>query len=83
MDWKRLIIMAYRLNKSLPKGVQGLPQGAQTIYRKAFNNAEKQYKNPQKRQDPKESLVEVCNKVAWAAVKKVYAKNLDGKWVKI
>jgi len=47
-----------------------LPQGAQTIYRKAFNNAHKYYKDELR-----------AIKVAWSAVKKVYKKKGD-KWVK-
>ncbi|MFQ5531162.1 MAG: ChaB family protein [Candidatus Nanoarchaeia archaeon] len=74
--------MPYKTNKALPKGVRdNLPQGAQTIFRKAFNNAEKQYKNPSKRRG-KISLEEVCNKVSWSAVKNVYKKGKSGKWVK-
>jgi len=74
--------LPYRTNKELPKSVRdNLPQGAQTIFRKAFNNADKQYKDSKKRRG-KASLEEVCNKVAWSAVKKVYKKKGD-KWVKI
>ncbi len=73
--------MPYKTNKALPDRVkENLPQGAQTIYRKAYNNAEKQYKDPEKRRG-KASLEEVSNKVAWSAVKKEYKKKGD-KWVK-
>lgn len=73
--------MGYSRNTDLPKRVKdNLPRGAQTIFRKAFNNAEKQYKDPSKRR-VKASLTEVCNKVAWAAVKKEYTKK-KGKWTK-
>lgn len=76
-----MIKMPYKINKNLPKRVSdNLPDGAQTIFRKAFNNADKQYKDPKKRRG-KSSLEEVCNKVAWSAVKKVYVKKED-KWVK-
>ena len=64
--------MPYKLNKDLPKNVRGvLPQGAQTIFRKAFNNAFKQYKGQEVR----------AFRVAWSAVKKVYKKK-GNKWVK-
>ena len=57
--------MPYSTNKELPDSVRkNLPQGAQTIFRKAFNNAFKQYKGAEVR----------CFRVAWAAVKKVYKK---------
>ena len=76
--------MPYKTNRGLPEKVRGsLPLGAQTIFRKAFNNALKQYRDPKKRRG-KASLEEVCNKVAWSAVKKVYCKNwLRRKWIKI
>ena len=71
----------YKTNKELPKGIRNnLPQGAQTVFRKVYNNANKQYKSPGKRRK-KSSLTEVCNKVAWSAVKKVYKKEKD-KWIK-
>jgi cation transport regulator len=67
--------MPYKTNKSLPKRVKSnLPSGAQTIYRKAFNNAMKQYKD-------KSDTEKRAHKVAWAAVKKEYMKKAD-KWVK-
>lgn len=63
--------MAYKTNKELPKSVKdNLPQGAQTIYRKAFNSADKQYDSDKR-----------AHKVAWSAVKKEYKKKGD-KWVK-
>ena len=65
--------MPYKSNKDLPPRIRGvLPQGAQTIFRKAFNNAYKQYKGNEVR----------SFKVAWAAVKKVYMKGPEKKWVK-
>ena len=73
--------MPYKTNKFLPKRIRdNLPQGAQTIYRKAYNNAYKQYRDPKKRRGGA-TFVETCNKVAWSAVKKVYKKKTD-KWVK-
>lgn len=63
--------MPYRSIKNLPDKVRkNLPKHAQEIYRKAFNNADKQYKNEV-----------TAHKVAWAAVKKEYAKK-GGKWVR-
>jgi cation transport regulator len=73
--------MPYRANKDLPPRVKNnLPQGAQTIYRKAFNNAFKQYKSPSKRRygGTQESA---AHRVAWSAVKNVYKKKGD-KWAK-
>jgi cation transport regulator len=73
--------MPYKTSKELPKRVRSsLPSGAQTIFRKAYNNAHKQYKDPKKRRG-KASLTETCSKVAWYAVKKQYKKK-EGKWVK-
>jgi cation transport regulator len=48
-----------------------LPEHAQTIFRKAFNNAWKQYDGNE----------EIAFKVAWTAVKKEYKKDETGKWV--
>lgn len=62
--------MPYKSNKELPDSVKNsLPQGAQTIYRKAFNNADEQYDEV------------TAHKVAWSAVKKSYKKRGD-EWVK-
>ena len=72
--------MPYEKNSELPGRVKNnLPQKAQTIYRKAYNNAEEEYKNPSKRRG-KASDEEVSAKVAWNAVKKKYKKGKD-KWV--
>jgi len=63
--------MPYKKIEDLPDGVRkNLPKHAQEIYREAFNNADKQYKNEV-----------TAHKVAWAAVKKEYVKK-DDKWVK-
>jgi cation transport regulator len=73
--------MPYKSNNELPKQVKdNLPPRAQTIYRKAFNNSEKQYKDPKKRRG-NASLDETSSKVAWSAVKKEYRKKGDN-WVK-
>lgn len=66
--------MPYRVNADLPPSVRGhLPATAQTMYREAFNNAWRQYAKD-KRQE------EIAHRVAWAAVKKRYAKA-DGHWI--
>lgn len=63
--------MPYKNNKDLPERVRKhLPQGAQTIFRKAFNKAFEKYEEV------------TVFKVAWSAVKRVYHKDLSGKWVK-
>jgi len=75
--------MPYRTNKGLPDRVRkNLPMGAQTIYRKAFNNAFKQYRDPKKRRygGTREAA---AHRVSWAAVKKVYKKNKKGEWKRI
>ena len=65
--------MPYQNNSELPSSVKGsLPAHAQTIFRKAFNNALKQYDDNEK----------TAFKVAWAAVKESYKKDDEGKWVK-
>lgn len=76
--------MPYKTNNDLPDRVKkNLPSEAQKIYRKAFNNAYKQYKDPKKRRKGA-SLEETVHKVAWAAVKKVFKKKFfTGKWVRI
>lgn len=64
--------MPYKSNSDLPSSVADhLPEHAQTIFRKAFNSAHEQYGEEER-----------AFKVAWAAVKKEYEKNDDGKWVK-
>lgn len=64
--------MPYNNNSDLPKNITAhLPEHAQSIFRKAFNNAHEQYKNE-----------ETAFKVAWAAVKKEYEKDMHGIWVK-
>lgn len=64
--------MPYDTNSELPKSVKdNLPEHGQTIYRKAFNNALKEYGQEER-----------AHKVAWAAVKNEYKKNENGDWVK-
>lgn len=73
--------MPYKSNKTLPKQVRkNLPQGAQTIYRKAYNAAYEKYKEPSERKGSA-TRTETASKVAWAAVKKKYKKKGD-KWVR-
>ena len=76
--------MPYSKHSELPKGVQNnLPEHAQEIYMKAFNNAWDQYKDPKKRQNPKDDRESTAHRVAWAAVEKSgYHKDEDGNWVK-
>lgn len=60
--------MPYRTNSDLPTPVRHhLPQGAQTIYREAFNHAWTQYANNERRE-------EIAHRVAWTAVKRRYRK---------
>jgi cation transport regulator len=64
--------MPYSKNDELPDNVKGvLPSAAQTVFRKAFNSAEKEY-------DSEETAI----KVAWAAVKKAGYKKKGDEWVK-
>jgi cation transport regulator len=73
--------MPYASNEDLPQPVQdNLPQGAQTIYREAYNSAWEQYADPDKRRDDA-SREETAHRVAWAAVKHSYEKQ-DDRWVK-
>ncbi len=74
--------MPYRYISELPDKVKKhLPKHAQEIYMKAFNNAYKEYADPDKRR-PGCSQEESASRVAWAAVKKQYYKDDKGKWVK-
>jgi len=64
--------MPYKSNNQLPDSIKNnLSEHAQTIWRKAFNSAHKQYESEQ-----------IAIKVAWSAIKKIYKKNKEGKWVK-
>ena len=75
--------MPYKDLKELPAGVrENLPKHAQEIYLEAFNNAWKQYANPEERRGDA-SREETAHRVAWAAVKHVYEKNeSSGVWMK-
>lgn len=71
--------MPYKNIKDLPERIKdNLPKHAQEIYRKSFNNAWKQYKDPKERKG-NASREEVSHKVAWAAVKQKY-KKVKGDW---
>jgi cation transport regulator len=73
--------MPYHRNSELPEGVKNhLPLHGQEVYRKAFNAAWDEYKNPEKRRGDADRE-ETSHKVAWAAVKNEYEKNSEGKWV--
>lgn len=66
--------MPYLTNDDLPIWVRRhLPEHGQEIFRKAFNHAWQQYAG-----DPQ--CEEIANRVAWAAVKRVYVK-VGAKWV--
>ena len=72
--------MLYARNRELPDNVRGvLPDHVQDIYRRAFNSAWDEYKDPEDRRGGA-SRGETAHKVAWAAVKKVYDKGDDGRW---
>jgi cation transport regulator len=67
--------MPYRDISELPSSVRDrLPRHAQEIYLAAFNNAWREYA-------ARASVENVAHKVAWAAVKRVYAKCGD-VWVR-
>jgi cation transport regulator len=72
--------MPYARNEDLPDRVtDNLPQGAQTIFRKAFNSAHGQYDSPDDRKEGS-SREETAHRVAWSAVKKEYKKTQNGEW---
>ena len=74
--------MPYARNRDLPDAVLGvLPEHAQEIYRKAFNSARDAIRRiVLTTVAAKSSREETAHKVAWAAVKKVYLKDDDGRW---
>ena len=66
--------MPYRTNDDLPPSVaRHLPPHAQDIYREAFNHAFAAHSG-----DPRQE--EAAHRIAWAAVKRSYAKVGD-QWV--
>jgi cation transport regulator len=73
--------MPYNTLADLPESVRdNLPRHAQEIYKEAFNSAWDEYADPNARRDDA-SHEEVAHRVAWAAVKKRYTKNEEGRWV--
>ena len=73
--------MPYTKLSDLPENVRdNLPKHGQEIYKEAFNSAWDDYKDPEDRRGDA-SREETAHKVAWAAVKNVYEKNAQGKWV--
>jgi cation transport regulator len=63
--------MPYENNQDLPESIRNhLPEEAQSIFRKTFNSAYEKHDEV------------AAFKIAWAAVKKVYEKNVDGVWGK-
>jgi cation transport regulator len=73
--------MPYDKKSELPDSVRdNLPDRAQEIYRKAYNNAWETYKDPDKRRGDADRE-ETAHRVAWAAVKKEFEKDEDsGEW---
>lgn len=72
--------MPYDKISELPNSVRdNMPKHAQEIYQAAYNNAWKEYKDPDERRGDA-SREEVSHKVAWSAVKKEYEKGNDDKW---
>jgi cation transport regulator len=60
-----------KLSEVTKKRISKLPEHEKHIFKKAHENALKEYKNPGKRRGGKsQSLEEVAHKVAWASVKK-------------
>ena len=78
--------MPYKSPKELPQKIRAaLPEHAQHIYIKAYNNAAEEYADPKKRRGKDKLKVSgdiAAYKVAWAAVKKKYKKETEtGNWV--
>lgn len=72
--------MPYSSHEDLPENVRKvLPEHAQDIWLKAYNNAYDQYADPDKRRGDADQD-EVSAKVAWSAVKQKYEKGSDGRW---
>ena len=70
--------MPYSKISDLPEAIQkNLPQHAQKIYLKAFNNAWREYASPFKRRQAASHEV-TAHRVAWNAVKHVYQKKCLG-----
>ena len=64
------------------KQISKLSIHAKHIFKKSYDNAQKEYRNTSKRRGGKNQGVEqVAHKVAWSAVKKKYKKKGDS-WVR-
>ncbi len=75
--------MPYRRINELPSGVRvHLPEKAQHIYLRVFNNAWETYADEHKRRESA-NRDETAHRVAWAAVKNSYFKDDDGRWKRI
>lgn len=73
--------MPYEKLSDLPESVRdNLPKHGQEIYKEAYNSAWEQYQDPEDRRGDA-TREETAHKVAWAAVKNVYEKNEQGRWV--
>lgn len=74
-------VMPYKRIDQIPDSVRNnVPKHAQEIYKEAFNSAEDEYEDPDKRRGD-ESQEEAAHRVAWAAVKQKYKKEGD-RWVR-
>ncbi len=72
--------MPYKQINELPDGVRNeLPVHAQHIYKKAFNSAWIEYRNPKSRLG-NINHEEIAHRVAWGAVKHKYQKGSDSNW---
>ena len=73
--------MPFKNVSDLPGAVtDNLPKQGQEIYMAAYNNAWNEYKDKDDRRAGV-TREETAHRVAWAAVKNVYEKNLKtGKW---
>jgi cation transport regulator len=68
-------IMPYLSNADLPASVRHhLPARAQDLYRGAFNRAWSTYSGDARRE-------EIAHRTAWAAVKRRFHKDDDGRWL--
>ena len=73
--------MPFKHLSDLPGAItDNLPKHGQEIYMAAYNSAWNEYKDKSDRRGGT-SREETAHRVAWAAVKNVYQKNLKtGKW---
>lgn len=72
--------MPYDSLHDLPEALrQHLPHHAQEIYLAAFNHAWDEYASKNKRHGDA-TREQTAHRVAWAAVKRKYAKDAEGRW---